>query len=267
MAGKRTEITIGTKHISKQGVEWEILDYRSAPKKILVDVCSSNGTLQTVEYGNLRKGNLKDPLHPSVFGVGIFGIGPYTCIPEGGSKNDKTPNYIAWKSMLERVYSDYYLAKQPTYRGCSISEYFLNFQNFSEWFLPHYSEGYVLDKDLKIFGNKVYSEDTCLVVPKAINGLIVLNDARRGEYPVGVHWAKHRRKFVVQVQLGKGRSQNVGARETLQEAFDLYCQRKLDRTLEVIETESQEHISGIVMNAVIARLRAQAEEFNLVFHL
>ena len=43
-----------------------------------------------------------------------------------------------------------------------------------------------LDKDILIKGNKIYSPNTCLIVPERINTLFIKCDNSRGEYPIGV---------------------------------------------------------------------------------
>ena len=52
----------------------------------------------------------------------------------------------------------------PTYIGCTVCIEWNNFQNFAGWFNENYIEGYDLDKDIKVNGNKVYSPVTCLIV-------------------------------------------------------------------------------------------------------
>ena len=47
-----------------------------------------------------------------------------------------------------------------------------------------------LDKDILIKGNKIYSQDTCIFVPKAINSLFTNRKRFRGEYPIGVYKGK-----------------------------------------------------------------------------
>jgi hypothetical protein len=52
-----------------------------------------------------------------------------------------------------------------------------------------------LDKDLKVFDNKVYSVDTCIFVPNRVNSILLTCSSARGEYPIGVCWDKQNKKF------------------------------------------------------------------------
>lgn len=105
--------------------------------------------------------------------------------------------YALWKRMLERCYSPALHKKRPTYTGCSVSEPFKHFSYFREWAthqvgFNYFDEGVVwpLDKDLLVKGNKVYSEYTCVFVPRKINMLLIKRDAARGVHPIGVSWDK-----------------------------------------------------------------------------
>lgn len=66
--------------------------------------------------------------------------------------------------MLQRCYDKDSLEKNPTYKDCTVAEEWHNFQNFAEWFKENYIEGYHLDKDIKIKGNRVYGPDRCMFV-------------------------------------------------------------------------------------------------------
>ena len=114
----------------------------------------------------------KDRMKPSVFGMGCFGNGDYKS--RDPKTRGKTPAYSRWQRMLERCYSDDYLAKKPSYIGCSVCDEWLNFQTFAAWFYNSYPDDgryYVLDKDVKVKGNKVYSPITCLFVSSSDNSL------------------------------------------------------------------------------------------------
>lgn len=97
--------------------------------------------------------------------------------------------YSLWTSMLSRCYSEAFLRKQPTYIGCNVSEGFKHYHIFHNWCQTQIGfgvQGYHLDKDLLIKGNKIYSEDTCVFVHKSLNNLLTNRKLDRGELYVGV---------------------------------------------------------------------------------
>ena len=104
-------------------------------------------------------GSIRDPLYPSVYGVGFIGVGEYNS--SSGKSGIHNTIYKTWSSMLKRCYS----GKYKTYYDCSVCDEWKNFQNFARWYEDNYpSDGmkYDLDKDIKIDGNKIYSPDTCI---------------------------------------------------------------------------------------------------------
>lgn len=78
-------------------------------------------------------------------------------------------SYDCWTDMLNRCYSPRIQRNQPRYVGCSVAEVWLTFSNFKSWFDARYKPGYELDKDLLILGNRIYSPDTCVLIPNALN--------------------------------------------------------------------------------------------------
>lgn len=76
----------------------------------------------------------------------------------------------------------------------SSSENFKHYTYFQDWCSKQVGfnvEGFALDKDTLVKGNKVYSEDTCCFVPQEINSLMTKANARRGTYIIGVNfWIK-----------------------------------------------------------------------------
>lgn len=95
-------------------------------------------------------------------------------------------SYNCWKGMLERCYSKKLQIKFPTYLGCSVCEDWLYFSNFKLWYNVNYKEGFEVDKDILIQGNKIYSPATCRFVPKYINLLLTDSGRARGIWPLGV---------------------------------------------------------------------------------
>lgn len=97
-----------------------------------------------------------------------------------------TQQYRAWQRMINRCYNIGVLLRQPTYIGCSVCDEWLTFSNFKRWYDENYRNGYHLDKDILVQGNKVYGPNTCRYVPQHINKLLTDSAATRGEQPLGV---------------------------------------------------------------------------------
>ena len=177
-----------------------------------------------VQLVSIKIGGVKDPYVPSVCGVGIVGT-KYPSTINGVS----TKEYDLWQSMLRRCYSDKSKKKRPTYEGCEVSENFKSFEYFYEWCHKQIGfgiEGFELDKDLLIKGNKVYSEDSCVFLHKDINLLLVKREALRGTHLIGVYQHKKGRAFVATVNKNKGKREYLGCFKTEIEAFNAYKQAK-----------------------------------------
>ena len=207
---------------SKSSDDFKILKYNDSRN---VDIQFINtGFETTVELGGIRKGEVRDPYSPSVFGEGILGTKYPTKV-----SGVQTKEYELWTGMLERCYSDKYQKKQPTYEGCEVSENFKSYEYFYEWChkqIGFNNEGWHLDKDLLVKGNKVYSENTCVFIPREINQLLVKRTASRGEHLIGVSWSKTNKAFMARVGKSKGRSEYLGLFKTEIEAFNAYKQAK-----------------------------------------
>lgn len=152
-----------------------------------------------------------------VYGVGI---NDRSCPAKIEGKNTK--EYALWHSMLERCFYKPHLEKQPTYIGCSVSDNFKHYHLFHVWCQTQVGfgkEGYQLDKDLLIKGNKLYSEDTCVFIPKELNALLTKAAASRGLLPIGV--TKYRKGFRAQCKID-GKTKSLGTFQTVEEAFKEY---------------------------------------------
>ena len=204
-----------------------------------IDVQFDDGTIvEHKQYDNFKRGNVKNPMTPSVYGVGFIGKGKFKPF-DGNGKPTKC--YIAWVSMLERCYDSKYQEKKPTYRGCMVCPEWHNFQVFAEWYCENYyevgNEKMNLDKDILKKGNKIYSPDTCIFVPQFINTLFVKHDKARGNFPIGV--SKHRNKFQAQLSKGNGKQIHLGIYTTPEQAFLAYKKAKEEYIKEVANEYKQ----------------------------
>ena len=187
-----------------------------------------------------------------VFGVGL---------------NDKTrpvfvdgkivKEYNLWQNMLKRCFSEEYQTKQPTYKGCNVSDNFLNYTFFYEWCHNQIGFGKVdekgrswqLDKDLLLIGNKTYSETTCVFVPQEINKFFNEYGNARGEYPKGVRFDKQTGKFKAYCKIN-GKLQHLGYFNTAEESFAVYKPFK-ENLCKQLALKWQSEIDSRLFNAMM----------------
>lgn len=100
--------------------------------------------------------------------------------------------YRRWVGIFNRCYSEKYLEKRPTYIGCSVDEEWKYFSSFQKWFIENDVEGYQLDKDILVQGNKIYGPKFCCFVPSQINSLFTKRDSARGDCVLGVQCVKRK---------------------------------------------------------------------------
>ena len=165
--------------------------------------------------------------------------------------------YDLWTGMLERCFSEKCQTRRPTYRGCSVSDNFLNYAYFYDWCRKQIGFGKVddkgrywqLDKDLLFVGNKTYSETTCVFVPQEINSFFTDSGKARGEYPIGVYFDKQKGKFKAYCTVN-GKIQHLGYFNTPQEAFTVYKPFKEDLCKQ-LALKWQHEIDSRLFNAMM----------------
>ena len=205
---------IGEKYTNYQNCEVVIVDYINCEN---CSVLFDNKFLVTnLQYGHIKRGRVKNPYWPSVFGVGYIGQGEH----ELSVDKKHTKVYNTWNSFLERSYDEKYHMKYPTYKDVISCEEWHNFQNFAKWFEENYNpetmEGWQLDKDILIKGNKIYSPETCCFVPQEINSLF---SRKQNSLVTGVN--KVRNKYRAKIQKN-GKLKCLGYFDTIEEAFQAY---------------------------------------------
>jgi hypothetical protein len=144
---------------------------------------------------------------------------------EKGFNNDlyfesESESYKIWMGIIKRCGD----VKHPTYIDCKICEEWKVYSNFKKWFDKRHIEGFHLDKDILVKGNKVYSPNTCCFVPREINNLFIKCQNTRGEYPIGVKKCTNRKGFSATIY--KGKKEYVGYFSTPIDAFNAYKEAK-----------------------------------------
>lgn len=208
-------IKSGDVYRTNKGGTVTVVKYRNSSEVVIKHNDDYEHTA-TVTSHQLRKGKVKNPYQPCIHGVGFVGVGEHTAYING----KQTPAYTAWNNMLKRCYSDDHLTKYPTYRGCSVHPDWHNYQIFAEWFEQQYrADGWALDKDLIVGGNKTYSADTCIFIPQQLNTLLNDCGASRGGLPQGV--SRNRKGFIARLRID-GITHCLGTYQIPEEAFQAY---------------------------------------------
>ena len=207
-----------------------VIEYRGA-NDITVQF-KDTGFKTITALHKLKKGEVKDRLKPSFYGVGIVG--------EVSIKNDVM--YPTWIGMLSRCYDTRQTKENNPYKGCKVSENFRYYPYFKAWCskqigfdsFDEKGKPFQLDKDILVKGNKFYSPETCCFVPKDLNTLLTHRRKDKGLYPVGVSYKPRINRYIAQISKFK-EIIHLGCFVTPEEAFYAYKQAKEDYIKEVAE--------------------------------
>ena len=214
--GRPKKNRVGEKYFTKEGYEVEIIEYFDA-HNCTINFININVILFNIRFDHIKDGSVINPYHPTVCGVGYLGIGKYTS--RNKVSKDKSKHYTTWANMIKRCYDEKIREKYPTYKDVTVCEEWKCFQNFAEWFEENYREGFALDKDILLKGNKVYSPETCCFIPNEINALFTKRQNHRGKYPIGVLFNNSR--FRAQC-CSLNNKKHIGSYNTSIEAFEVY---------------------------------------------
>lgn len=203
------------KNIHGDTYDYGKVDYINGETPVEI-ICNKHGSFFQKPVNHLRgKGCKLCGEEKSKRKKRIFGYNDIGCNENG----KESRAYVHWKSMMLRCYSEKSLNRLPTYRECYVCNEWLTFSNFKKWFDKNYIEGYSLDKDIIIKGNKIYSPETCCFVPVAINNIVIKRKKYRGTLPIGVGRSKNRfRSFI--------HNRHLGVFDTPGEAFLAYKKAK-----------------------------------------
>lgn len=213
---KSTGILAGETFKTNEGGEVRVISVNGC-FDIIIEHMDDHAHQSRVVSSQLRDGRIKNPYRPRIAGVGFLGSGPYKASENGRD----THAYTAWTKMLERVYCTKKQSKNKSYIGCLVAPEWHNFQEFCRWYeaQPFKGEGYQLDKDILVPGNKQYGPAGSRFVPEPINKMLNTNVARRSSLPVGV--TKSGKKYSVKLSMS-GAIKCIGSYESVEDAFSAY---------------------------------------------
>lgn len=178
----------------------------------------------------------------------IYGIGNVGNI----KYKDNLKLYHVWFDMLKRCYCPKYLHKHTSYIGCSVCAEWHSLEKFKLWYDEHYIDGYQLDKDILIDGNKVYSKETCIFIPKYLNVLFV-NAYNKSLLPTGVMYHKRDRKYMARIK-NFNKYVYLGEFLTPDEAHNTWLKAKREYARKLaIDAYMNNEIDERIMNAIIIK--------------
>lgn len=244
MAGPKQTVIVGDKFPTYSCGEIKVVNYTGTTA---VTVVFEDGTTRLTSVAQIRNGLIRNNFKPIICGVGYLGVYGYA---SKGNIMKKTPEYVAWVGMLERCYNNLTQSSRKAYIGCSVDVEWHNFNTFATWYKNQngYGKGFHLDKDLTVFGNRVYSENTCALIPSAVNKLLELRENGRGDNPLGVHWCVTNKSYIAQVHRGSGKPY-IGSYSNKEDAFYAY---KVEKEL-YIKKVAEDNIS-VLSNAIYDNL-------------
>lgn len=235
--GKCKKDRLNEEKYNNQGCLMKIVEYNNA-HNITVEFQDEHKIKIKTQYGQFLLGEVKNPYYPSVYEVGIIG----TKYPVRRD-NKSAKEYEAWKHMLCRCFDKNEKEKYLTYIDATCCEEWLNYENFYEWLhsQPNFDKWYNgkrwnIDKDILIKNNKIYSPETCCLVPSNVNSLFTKSNATRGKFPIGV--TAHGKGYQAQCNnLLKGKQECIGSYSTPRGAFLAYKKYKEKLIKQVAQIE------------------------------
>ena len=235
---------VGKTFTSNKCGDFVVIEYKDYDNVVVK--FTATGSVVTTQIYHVKDGGIKDRMFPSVYGVGILGD---AVASENGVK---LKEYQVWRGLLSRCYNSKTKVRSPSYEGCNVSTNFKYYPYFKDWCnkqVGFNQEGFELDKDILIKGNKIYAADTCCFVPKEINLLFCKSNSLRGSYPIGVSLNKKSGKFKASMTCGNV-LKSLGNYATPEEAFLAYKEAK-EQQIKVVANRWKDKIDPRVYEALM----------------
>lgn len=230
----------GEKFLTNEGYEIEIVEYINF-NNCTIKFLDGN-VVKKVSLDSIKKGNVSNKNHKSLFGIGCVGYGKYKT-----TENKKLHKiYQTWGNLLSRCYTD---KDWPFYKDVTVCNEWHNYQNFAKWYeenWKNYMQGWHLDKDILVKGNKIYSPETCCFVPQEVN-TILLKPVKNNNIPTGI--SKRGDRFIAQLNKN-GVKVHLGVFSDMEEAFNFYKKAKEAHIKEVAD-KWKDKIDSRVYEALI----------------
>lgn len=204
---------------------------------------------------NFLRGSLCNPYDKSICGIGYIGEGNIKTWSNGKA----TKEYQVWKNMIQRCYGAEKNKNKKAYIDCTVADEWLCFMAFAKWYQENYYEikGFrtELDKDILVKGNRAYSPETCLLVPKLINQLFIKQNSIKKDLPIGVVFKDKKYRARCTKEMDKKGMTHLGYFKTPEEAFQAY---KIEKE-RIIKQVADEYKNQIPLKLYEALYRYEVE--------
>lgn len=191
---KDKSVYIGKEFESNYCGKFTVIDYINSKN---VTVQFEDGTIiKKVCNDQCLLGKIRNNNYPTLYGVGFIGYGEFKLKSKAGN---------IWKNIMTRGYNEKCKNRKRAYKDIEVCKEWHNFQNFAKWhkenWNPKTMQDWELDKDLLLINNKVYSPETCCLLPPKINKLLIKsikNSLPQGVYkePSGLYRASFNSKTI-----------------------------------------------------------------------
>lgn len=229
-----------------------VIEYNSCDNVVVEFI--NTGYLATATAGSLRKGLVKDYLKPTVYGVGFNSYGK---LPIKGEDVVLDRARVKWKDMMTRCYGP--KSNYNSYKCCEVSPEWHDFKVFLDWYRSKVINDkyldYHLDKDLMKPNSKLYSEDTCLLLPRKINNLLYQVKKKDKGTCVGV-WKTSTGCFQAYTNDENSKRINLGEYRTEDEAFNVFKLKKEEVINKVVlqyKDELERNVIDLLLNLKVCK--------------
>lgn len=139
-----------------------------------------------------------------------------------------TRSYSMWNALKYRCkVGGQHQLRFPSYIGCKIAGGFEDYQFFVDWHREQVGygiDGYALDKDIIDKQSKIYSPETCALVPRELNSFYTPHTAVR-DLPQGVYYIEQTGKYKAALSIGN-KLKYVGTYGTIDAAWEAFKEAK-----------------------------------------
>lgn len=223
---------LGSVGKNTDGETMTIIEYNNCDD-IVVEFDDNFKTRMNTTYGAFVSGIVRNPNR-----VGKFGqiIGRECPSFKTGEEHGMLKEYQVWNRIINRVYNPRYWDDRKNYKDVDMVDDWLYYPNFYRWI--HEQENFekwntgsrwAIDKDiLSDTHHKIYSPDTCCLVPSYVN--ILFTQKKVNDLPLGVWIPKGftKEKYAIEIkENGKKKTLFFDSVETAGERYKEYREKHI----------------------------------------